>query len=209
MLTSNPLVARLTVAAQALSDFAEYVEQQQNLRFPALRRGRAASSSGPSDHHHEELDELFDNLDLGDTAPRIPLRDLLLGRDPESLERLGNVVSERIAEGMGETVFELGFENGGDSMHLTREQWDAAYQRLAGAAKSVRADCELLLTKNVGGDVEAASTAGQAAKDGTCSGKVLIRRVPPRAEDVIETRIAVVGNGEASPNPPSPPPCRR
>ncbi|EQK99147.1 hypothetical protein G6O67_001400 [Ophiocordyceps sinensis] len=183
----------------ALGDFAEYVEQQQNLRFPGSRQTRPdpAPSSGPADHHHEELDELFDNLDLDDTAPRIPLKDLLLGSDDESLQRLTDVVAERIAEGMGETVFELGLEDSGDSMQLTREQWDSAYKRLAGAAKGVGADCGLLLTKNVGGDVEAASTGGQTAKDSACSGQVLIRRVPPKVEDVIETRIAVVGNVDA------------
>ncbi|KAM4062636.1 elongation factor tu GTP binding domain-containing protein [Hirsutella rhossiliensis] len=197
--TTKTLAHEKRKGESALSDFAEYVEQQQNFRFPASRRTRPgpAPSSGSADHHHEELDELFDNLDLDDTAPRIPLRDLLLGSDDDSLQRLRDVVAERIAEGMGETVFELGFENNGDSMQLTREQWDSAYKRLVGAAKGVRADCELLLTKNVGGKVEAASTAGQAAKDNTCSGKVLIRRVPPKAEDVIETRIAVVGNVDA------------
>jgi hypothetical protein len=53
-----------------------------------------------------------------------------------------------------------------------------------------------LITKNVGGDKEAASTATNPSKDKSCSGKVLIRQTPAKIEDVIETRIAVVGNGE-------------
>lgn len=97
---------------------------------------------------------------------------------------------------MGETVFELGYENNGDSMKLAMEEWNNAYRRLVEAAKGVRADCELLLTKNVGGDVEAASTANKSGKETACSGKILVRRVPSNAEDVIETRIAVVGNGK-------------
>jgi hypothetical protein len=82
-------------------------------------------------------------------------------------------------------------------MNLTLDEWHKAYERLEHAAKDVRADCDLLLTKNVGGDKEAASTAGKTGKDKSCSGKILIRRVPPRIEDVIETRIAVVGNGKS------------
>ncbi|PNY26261.1 GTP-binding protein 1 [Tolypocladium capitatum] len=182
----------------ALSDFAEYVEQQQNRRFPTSRRTEpdAATGVGSADHH-EELDELFDNLDLADTAPRIALKDLVLGSDDASLKKLGDLIAERIEEGMGETVFELGYENNGDSMKLALEEWNTAYRRLVDAAKGIRADCDLLLTKNVGGDVEASSTANKSGKETTCSGKILIRRVPVSVEDVIETRIAVVGNVDA------------
>ncbi|GJN82399.1 hypothetical protein PLIIFM63780_005939 [Purpureocillium lilacinum] len=183
----------------ALSDFAEYVEQQQNLRFPTSRRtaGADATTSADAGEHHEELDELFDNLDLADTAPRIPLKDLLLATDDGALKKLQDLVAERIDEGMGETVFEIGYENNGDCMQLSLDEWNTAHARLVAAAKGARADCELLLTKNVGGEVEAASTATKTSKDTACSGKTLIRRVPATVEDVIETRIAVVGNVDA------------
>lgn len=96
---------------------------------------------------------------------------------------------------MGEAVFDLGYENNGESMELSLEDWNAAYKRLVDAAKSAGADCQLLLTKNVGGEVEAESIASKPEKKGGCNGKILIRRVPNHVEDVIETRIAVVGNG--------------
>jgi hypothetical protein len=100
-------------------------------------------------------------------------------------------------EGHGEAVFELGFENNGDSMQLTVDEWQPAHDRLVAAAKNLKADCELLITKYVGGDKEAKSTKEKTAKAGSgCSGKVLVRSVPSLPEDVIETRIAVVGNGE-------------
>ncbi|KAI9158987.1 GTP-binding protein 1 [Paramyrothecium foliicola] len=183
----------------ALSDFAEYVEQQQNLRFPASKPGHAAapSTEKATTEHHEELDDLFDNLDLADSAPRVALKDLLLGTNEESLVKLQDVIADRIEEGHGEAVFELGYENSGDSMSLTLDEWNKAYARLEDAAKAVRSDCDLLLTKNVGGDKEASSTTSNPSKDKSCSGKILIRRVPPRIEDVIETRIAVVGNVDA------------
>ena len=111
------------------------------------------------------------------------------------LQKLQAIVSERIEEGFGETVFEVGFENSGESMQLGLDDWNKAYARLDEAAKGVRADCQLLLTKHVGGDKEAASTATSQEKVKHCSGKVLVRQKPQNIEDVIETRIAVVGNG--------------
>lgn len=162
-----------------------------------MRRDQAGPTAGAEPaEHHEELDELFDNLDLADTAPRIPLRNLLLASDDDSFGKLADVVRERIEEGMDETVFELGYENNGDSMHLTTEECVTAYERLVKAAKGVQANYELL-TKNVGGEVEAGSTAGKPGKDCACSGKILVRRVPAKVEDVIEIRIAVVGNVDA------------
>ncbi|KAH8178782.1 elongation factor tu GTP binding domain-containing protein [Sarocladium implicatum] len=180
-----------------LNDFAEYVEQQQNLRYPTSKPSAAIDATAGSTEHHEELDELFDNLDLGDSAPRVSLKQLLLATDEDSLQKLQDVVSERIEEGFGETVFEVGFENNGDSMQLGLEDWNKSYARLNEAAKGVRADCQLLLTKHVGGEKEAASAATSQEKVKHCSGKVLVRQNPQNIEDVIETRIAVVGNVDA------------
>ena len=103
------------------------------------------------------------------------------------------MLEARLEEGHGETVFEVGFENNGDSMALSKEEWDAAIKRLIVAAGKVRADCQVLLTTGVGGDMEGTSVSADMA----CSGKVLIRQHPATVEDVIETRIAVVGNVDA------------
>jgi hypothetical protein len=197
----------------ALSDFAEYVEKQQELRFPSHHKTAAAGATaaapaskqqqqkqddGTNHEHHDELDLLLDTLDLSDALPRRKLRDLLLSATDNdadaSLRALTDVVAERLAEGVGETVFEIGYEESGEGMRLTREEWDVAYKRLAEAAKGARADCQLLLTKGVGGDAEGTTAAG---KTEGCSGKVLVRQTPRTVEDVIETRIAVVGNGKA------------
>ncbi|KAF9877973.1 GTP-binding protein 1 [Colletotrichum karsti] len=184
----------------ALSDFADYVEKQQALRYPSAKATEVSKTAGATapEHQHAELDELFDTLDLADDAgPSVRLKDLLLGTDDDALEKLKVIIEERIVEGHGETVFEVGFENNGDSMALSLEQWNAAYTRVQSAAKRIRADCQLLITKNVGGDVEASSTATKSGKDSHCSGKIMIRQTPATVEDVIETRIAVVGNVDA------------
>lgn len=100
-----------------------------------------------------------------------------------------------MVEGHGECVYEIGFENNGDSMAFSKDEWDIAMKRLREAAGKVRADCQVLLTKHVGGEHEAPSAA--AEKETDCSGKILIRQHPATVEDVIETRIAVVGNVDA------------
>ncbi len=133
-------------------------------------------------------------MDLADTVPQVRLKELLLGQDEAHLGKLVGVLRTRIDEGHGETVFDIGFENNGDSMGLTKDEWDVAMERLNQAAAVESADCQVLLTKNVGGDVEAES---QNTKDKDCSGKILIRQNPKTVEDVIETRIAVVGNVDA------------
>lgn len=180
----------------ALSDFAEYVEQQQALRYPtkAQASGTATAAAVVEPDHHEELDDILDSLDLSDPAPRVRLRDLLLAPadDAAAFQRLVDTIEEKLDEGHGETVFEVGFENNGDCMKLTKDDWAVALQRIEDAAKKLNAACRVLLTKNVGGELD-----GVPAKDQDCSGKIMIRQTPETAESVIETRIAVVGNVDA------------
>ncbi|KAI1317564.1 P-loop containing nucleoside triphosphate hydrolase protein [Xylariaceae sp. FL0255] len=178
----------------ALSEFAEFVEKQQALRYPSAKPPAVPAAT----EHHEELDFL-DELNLNDADPQVPLRDLLLAPsdDDASCDKLVGYIAERLAEGHGETVFDLGFENSGSSMRLSRQEWDIALARLKAVAKTRNADCDVLLTKNVGGPKEAESTAGGDAKEKDCTGKILIRWNPATVEDVIETRIAVVGNVDA------------
>ena len=177
----------------ALSEFADYVEKQQSLRYPNTKTSRTSATTADEDiDHHAEIEDILDSLDLQDSGPQVRIRDLLLSDDDDLLRLLADVIAERLAEGHGETVFEIGFENNGDSMRLSLNDWDVAYKRLVEAAKQAGADCQLLLTKNVGGELESQPTSG---KDKDCSGKVMIRHAPLTVEDVIETRIAVVGNG--------------
>ena len=184
------------MAIQALSEFADYVEKQQ-----AKGRGKsvAPSDSGyPTQstqyEEHAEL-EILDSFNLAETSTQIKLKELLLdgGEDAEvTLSQLGNVLQKRMLEGHGETLFDLGQEDNGESMGFSKEQWDVALDRIRRAASTNQAECRVLMTRNVGGDEEV-ETPNE--KDKSCSGKVMIRQAPETPEDVIETRIAVVGNG--------------
>ncbi|EAS28112.2 GTP binding protein [Coccidioides immitis RS] len=191
----------------SLSEFAEYVEKQQAIRYGAVNVGGARvapsdsgySTAAPSSvvpDEHPELD-ILDQLDLSDAAPPVKLKDLLLddSSDEEAtLLQLAAIVQARVDEGHGETVFDLGQEDSGEWMQFTKNQWEFAFNRLKKAAQHNQADCSVLLTYNVGGPAEA-STKNDRIK---CAyGKVLIRRAAGTVEDVIETRIAVVGNVDA------------
>jgi GTPase len=175
-----------------LSEFADYVEKQQALRYPSTA---TASTSTSALEEHAELDDILNGLDLADTSPAVRLKGLLLTHNEDTLAKLVSLLETRIEEGHGETVFEIGFENNGDSMGLSKDEWDVALKRLKEAARKARADCQVLLTKHVGGEEEAESAAAEKEKE--CSGKVLVRQHPATVEEVIETRIAVVGNVDA------------
>lgn len=206
----------------ALSDFAEYVELQQAKRFPSssstttnnnnknnarlatdnVSNSATTNPSVPASTGHAdidaELDDILDSLDLSDQVPQAPLHNLLLLDDDATLQNLVELITLRLEDGHGETLFDIGFEHNGDSMHLNKADWERAWGRLQTAAKQVNADCQLLLTRNVEGDVDVGSIASdKSKKDKDCSGKILIRQNPASVENVIETRIAVVGNVDA------------
>jgi GTPase len=168
-----------------LSEFADYVEKQQALRYPSSHPAPSATEE------HSELD-ILDSLDIADTSPSVRLKELLLSNTDDTFTKLVSVLEARIEEGHGETVFEVGFENNGDSMQLSKNEWEVAMKRLTDAAQRNRADCQVLLTKGVGGEKE-----GRGKEEKECSGKILVRQHPASVEEVIETRIAVVGNVDA------------
>lgn len=120
------------------------------------------------------------------------------GEDAEAtLQQLSEVLQKRMLEGNGETLFDLGQEDNGESMAFSKEQWDVALDRIRRAATMLQAECRILMTRNVGG-TEEVETANE--KDKNATGKIMIRQEPETPEDVIETRIAVVGNGKSDPH---------
>lgn len=146
---------------------------------------------------HDELD-IIDQLGLDDeSSTAVRLKHILLDKGDtadESVGLLSNHLNARLLDGHGEVLFDLGLEDNGDSMGFTKEDWEFALARLEQAASGVNADCRLLMARNVGGDVDV-GPANQ--KDTSLSGKLIVRKRPESVDDVIETRIAVVGNVDA------------
>ena len=188
-----------------MSEFADYVDKQQKNHPSAGRTGSLApSDSGYSTQstqyeEHAELD-ILDSLDLAETSSQLRLRDLLLDSSEDAevtLQQLSEVLQKRMLEGNGETLFDLGQEDNGESMAFSKEQWDVALDRIRRAAKTLQAECRILMTRNVGGPEEVGTVN---EKDKSATGKIMIRQEPETPEDVIETRIAVVGNGRTDPH---------
>lgn len=145
---------------------------------------------------HAELD-IIDSLGLADSYHGLRLKELLLDTSTDAEESLNQLVDNlrgRLGEGHGETLFDLGLEDNGESMGFTKADWDIAWQRLQRAATVLSADCKILMTRNVGGRDEVENSSSKE-KDKSATATVMIRRRPDSVEDVIETRIAVVGNG--------------
>jgi GTPase len=170
---------------QALSDFADYVQKQQALRRPPGQEPAVLED-------HDEL-SILDELGLSDdTKPHIRLKTLLTDPAEDNVTALAEHITERLAEGHGEVLFDVGLEDNGESMGFTKDEWTRALERIVAAQEIVKADHKILMTRNVGGEVE---VGPRDAKDTGLSGKLIIRQRPENVDDVIETRIAVVGNG--------------
>jgi GTPase len=144
---------------------------------------------------HDEL-SVLDELGLSDdNTAHIRLKTLLTDPAEENVAGLAEHIKERLAEGHGECLFDVGQEDSGDSMGFTKENWEFALERIRTVGEQIKADYKLLMTRNVGGEVE---VGPRDAKDTGYSGRMILRRRPESVDDVIETRIAVVGNGESS-----------
>ena len=212
------LIGRRETANTALSDFTDYVErQQQALRNKLTAAGPSGgggqalrnkpTAAGPSGGGGQAApldpeDELsiIDQLGLGDDdggASNIKLKDLLFPATPDedasSRETLKGIIQAQINEGRGETLFDVGLERNGDGMGLGKEEYEAALERLEEVAKGMGSAATVLLEK--GGVAEGEGKGAANASEGW-HGKVLIRRQPKVIEELLEIRVAVVGNGE-------------
>lgn len=170
-----------------MSEFADYVQKQQALRRPPGQTPAVLED-------HDEL-SILDELGLSDdNKPHVRLKTLLTDPAEENIPALAEHVTERLAEGHGEALFDVGLEDSGEPMGFTKENWDFALERIGVVCEQIKADYKLLMTRNVGGDVD---VGPRDAKDTGASGKMILRERPEDIDHVIETRIAVVGNVDA------------
>lgn len=171
---------RRRAGEMALSDFADYVEKQTRLRKPG----------GDAQDEHDEL-SIIETLGLSDdTQPSARIRDLLLGSQDENGPKLKDLIASRLAEGRGETMFDVGIDNTTEEpMGFTKEEYDYAMKSIKGAAAGLKASITILITHNLGIDGE------EPPDDRGASSMLLIRKQPESLEDLLEIRVAVVGNG--------------
>jgi len=176
----------------ALSEFADYVEQQQaNRKLPLHNKTADAPQT-----EHAELD-ILDTLDLNDDAPKVRLKELLLSDTEveDKSKQLQTIIEGRLHAGHGECLFDVGLEDNGDSQALSQTEWEAALARLQGILKTLEAEWKILMTKNV--PDSPVDVGNENKREPGCVGKMMIRRQPKSIDDTIETRVAVVGNVDA------------
>lgn len=164
--------------------------------MPPSDSGYSTASVSRAPDEHAEL-EILDQLGLSDAPKSFKLKDLLLGtgdQPKEDLQTLASLLQNRIDEGHGETIFDLGLEDGGESMAFDLEQWSTALRRLREATETLPAHCRILMTYNVGGPEE---SQGRNDRIKGAWGKVLIRQPAESVEEMTEIRVAVVGNVDA------------
>ena len=173
----------------ALSNFADYVEKQQRQRqYPGAKGAEPSSVATATQDEHDELD-ILETLGLSDESEQIKLKELLVDPAGNNRTRLKELLASRMDEGRGETLFDIGIENNGESMGLTLDEYNGAMEAVTQAAKDLKAGVSVLLTKNTG----AATDVESASKD-ACA-KAMVRRQPASIDELLEIRVAVVGNG--------------
>ncbi|KAG0309499.1 hypothetical protein BGZ99_000856 [Dissophora globulifera] len=129
------------------------------------------------------------------------------------MESLQTLLAARIREGSGEALFEIGIEEDGAPMNLTDPEYQTALATVRTAASAIGAEVAIMYEKTSGaspaaptsaaveGKEKAAATAPTIAEpvndnDQTAfkTSYLMIRKKPKSVEELLELRVAVVGN---------------
>ncbi|KAI9282677.1 P-loop containing nucleoside triphosphate hydrolase protein [Sporodiniella umbellata] len=152
---------------------------------------RTQQESGPEDEatrlvsalYHASLDATF----VEETVQRT-LKERLIQGNAADRQWLTETISARIEQGQGEALFEIGSEEDGTAMALTEQEYQTAIETLTAVAHGLEAD----LT-----DLEALIELEINKTPTTESSHVMIRKRCKTVQDVLEVRVAVVGNVDA------------
>ncbi|OLL23103.1 GTP-binding protein 1 [Neolecta irregularis DAH-3] len=148
-----------------------------------------------------DIDDLMalENLGLADDEI-VSVKECLLSGCGYSKERLKQELDFRIRNGRGECLFDIGFEGmilpldkeftieeNGKLMNLTKDEYQRAFETLQEISASIEAKCVEL------------SIMGLARGEASCNdkgvrAKIMIRKIAKAAEEILEIRVAVVGN---------------
>ncbi|KAJ2159736.1 hypothetical protein GGF46_002815 [Coemansia sp. RSA 552] len=153
------------------------------------------------------FDALVDNASSGSasTTPveTVGLKQRLLAPSEDDMMFLGAMLSSRLDDGRGEMVFETGKEEDGSSMDLEASDVDTVTATLAAVAQrpEVNAFVRLLNDSKVsatgGSATHAREIVTKTSKAECTKTRVLhylVRRQTTRVEEMLEVRVAVVGN---------------
>ncbi|KAF8926436.1 hypothetical protein BGZ58_011182 [Dissophora ornata] len=160
-----------------------------------------------------DLNDMDDPL-AGFEAQRSGIKDLslkeqFLNPTESNIESLQTLLAARIREGSGETLFEIGVEEDGTPMNLTDAEYQTALATVRTAASAVDAEVAIMYEKNSGlspspstqADHKENTDAPVIPEQTTDGDQVIfktsyamIRKIPKSVEELLELRVAVVGN---------------
>ncbi|KAF9958370.1 hypothetical protein BGZ72_000436 [Mortierella alpina] len=182
-------------------------------------KGSSADTTDPapaSSLDDFDLNDMDDPL-AGFEAQRSGIKDLslkeqFLNPTESNVESLQTLLAARIREGSGETLFEIGVEEDGTPMNLSEVEYQTALSTVKTAAAAVGAEVAIMFEKTAG-DSTAASIPDNQDKDASPilaessvspavdadqslfkSSYVMVRKTPKSVEELLELRVAVVGN---------------
>ncbi|GJJ75822.1 hypothetical protein EMPS_08180 [Entomortierella parvispora] len=139
----------------------------------------------------------------------ISLKEQFLDPSESNVESLQTLLARRIREGSGETLFEIGIEEDGAPMNLTETEYQTALATVRTAAAAVGAEVAIMFEKNLGPTEKTSSTSTETATvaltpaapavEGETfkTAYLMIRKTPKSVEELLELRVAVVGNVDA------------
>ncbi|KAI8800164.1 P-loop containing nucleoside triphosphate hydrolase protein [Cladochytrium replicatum] len=141
---------------------------------------------------------------------------------PDEFENLVRTIRDRLVDGQGEALFEIGVEEDGSSMDMTPEEFENAEKVLTRAAAALSADSTILhkrttlhlpTTSSAVSEEDLSATSADGPPSSPTSsqalppppaqtspfeyGHVLVRRKNTKVEDILELRVAVTGNVDA------------
>ncbi|KAI9269249.1 P-loop containing nucleoside triphosphate hydrolase protein [Phascolomyces articulosus] len=115
------------------------------------------------------------------------LKEKLIHATADDMLTLEQLISTRLEEGHGETLFEVGLEDDGEKMMLTDEEYKKALSTIGTVVAKLDSDYSI---------VEERGKDPAQKQEGTVA-NLMIRKRLKSVEDLLEIRIAVVGNVDA------------
>ncbi|KAF9152955.1 hypothetical protein BG015_004386 [Linnemannia schmuckeri] len=146
----------------------------------------------------------------------ISLKEQFMNPTDANIESLQTLLAARIREGSGETLFEIGVEEDGAPMKLSDAEYETALTTVKTAAAAVGAEVAIMYEKSAGLSAGAPVVPESKDKDKETnvvavepslapttdvtdqptykSSYVMIRKTPKSVDELLELRVAVVGN---------------
>ncbi|GAA5797605.1 hypothetical protein HPULCUR_002995 [Helicostylum pulchrum] len=121
------------------------------------------------------------------------LKDILLNPTQQDIEYLTNLLSQRINQGRGEALFEIGVEEDGSEMNLSQQDYVKCIETISTVTNTLEADFADIDELN---QIDSTTTTTARNKDNIVA-HLMIRKRPKSVQDLLEIRVAVVGNVDA------------